>query len=80
MDDVIELESMQDMVRRLAGSGSGAQAKAVLKGIEAINSASGMLDEQNRATALVHLAVALSGKDHAATTLEAAAFLASETL
>ncbi|ALS68372.1 hypothetical protein [Pandoraea apista] len=75
-----EIESMESMVERLGSSGSSEQAKAVVKGIALIRAASGMLDSNNRAVALFHVAVALSGREHAASTLETAAFLANPEL
>lgn len=64
-----EIETMEEMITRLGGSGAAAQAKAVAKSIELINKAPGMLDSENRQTALYHLAVALSGSAHADTTV-----------
>ncbi len=70
-----KFESMEDMARRLAGTGGGDQAKAVIDAAKLIRSAPGMLDSNNRVAAIYHLAVALAGVDHAASTIETAAFL-----
>lgn len=79
MDGPFEFESMADMTKRLAGSGAGAQANAVLQAIQQIQAAPGVLDELNRAAALYHLAVALTGVPaQAASALETAAHLARE--
>lgn len=71
--DEIELETMEDMAKRLNGTSGGEQAKAVIKAINAIKGARGTLDEINRGTALYHLAVALSGETHAIDTIVATA-------
>jgi hypothetical protein len=73
-----KFEPMAELVKRLSGSDASAQAKAVVEAIKLIESAPGYLDQHNRATALYHLSVALSGRDHAAETLETASFLASD--
>lgn len=76
----MEFESMEQMVKRLAGTGGGAQAKAVLDAIKAIKKAPGMLDAANRSAALYHLAVALSGEDNAASTIENLAFFLNDSV
>lgn len=74
------IESMQEMKNRLGHSGSSGQVKAVIDAINAINKAEGWLDQENRATALFHLAVALGGtKQSAIATLEHAVFIAQST-
>lgn len=76
----VNIESMQEMKNRLGDSGSSGQVKAVIDAINAINKAEGWLDKGNRATALFHLAVALSGTQKSAiATLEDAAFIAQST-
>lgn len=70
-----EFESMDSMAKRLSGTGGGAQAKAVIDAIEIIRKAPGMLDAENRTTALYHLAIALAGKNHAKSTIETTALL-----
>lgn len=72
-----KFESMDSIAQRLAGTGGGSQAKAVIEAIKLIQEAPGMLDAENRAAALYHLAVALSGKNHAESTIEATACLMS---
>lgn len=67
--DEINLETMESMTQRLRGTGGGAQADAVITAIKAIKGAAGMLDADNRATALYHLAVALSGESSAVDTI-----------
>lgn len=64
-----KIETMEQMTKCLRGTSGGAQAKAVAAAIRAINKAPGMLDAENRALALFHLSVALSGRDSAARTL-----------
>jgi hypothetical protein len=71
-----QVETMDEMLKRLGGSDAGGQAKAVVKAIALIDAAPGWLDESNRAIALYHFAVALSGRDYAFPTLENAAYLA----
>lgn len=71
----IEVESMEAMVQRLYGCGGGEQAKAVVKAIKAINAAQGMLDAENRVTALFHLSAALGGQSRAVDTIRLAAEL-----
>lgn len=71
------IESMQTMKSRLGDSGASGQVKAVIAAIAAINKAAGQLDQGNRATALFHLAAALTGtKESAVAALEDAAFIA----
>lgn len=67
---MVEFESMESMAKRLAGTGGGAQAKAVIAAINAIRKAEGTLDADNRMTAIYHLAVALAGNNHAESTIE----------
>jgi hypothetical protein len=57
----LQVESMEEMAKRLHGCGSAEQVKAVIKAIKGINRAGGALDARNRSTALYHLAVALAG-------------------
>ena len=71
------IEPMQEMKKRLGDSGASGQVKAVIAAIAAINGASGQLDQINRATALFHIAAALTGtKVSAASALADAAFFA----
>ena len=70
-----EIESMESMEKRLAGTGGGSQATAVRSAIMEISGAPGMLDKENRAVALYHLAVALSGESRAAESLRNSAEL-----
>lgn len=65
----LEVETMENMAKRLRGTGGGDQAKAVMKAIKAINSAPGMLDAKNRTAALYHLSRAISGPDRAVDTI-----------
>lgn len=75
----MEFESLESMNRRLAGTGGGAQVKAVIEAVSLIRNAPGMLDAANRSAALYHLAVALAGIDHAASTIEnTASFLSDD--
>lgn len=60
------IESMQEMKNRLGDSGASGQVKAVIAAISAINKAPGVLDQRNRATALFHLAVAITGTEESA--------------
>jgi hypothetical protein len=71
-----EIETMEEMEKRLAGSGACAQVREVIKAIIAIKSAPGMLDPENRSTALYHLACALGGKSRAMSSLSDATELA----
>lgn len=61
-----EFESMNHMAKRLEGTGGGSQAEAVLAAAELINSARGILDRNNAESAIIHLAIEIAGKDHAA--------------
>lgn len=71
------IESMQEMRNRLGDSGASGQVKAVIAAIAVINKAGGQLDQGNRATALFHLAAALTGtKESAVAALEDAVFIA----
>ncbi|BBB64221.1 hypothetical protein UNDKW_5948 (plasmid) [Undibacterium sp. KW1] len=71
------IESMQEMKKRLGDSGAAGQVNAVIAAIAAINRASGQLDQGNRATALFHLAAALTGtQESAVAALEDAVFIA----
>lgn len=74
--EIFEVETMEDMAKRLAGTGGGEQAKAVIEAIKGIRKAAGQLDAENTATALYHLAAALSNRDHATTALHNAANMA----
>ncbi len=67
--DELKIEMMGKMAQRLRGTGGGAQAEAVIKAIATIKSSPGMLDAGNRATAIYHLSVALSGEAHAVETI-----------
>lgn len=64
-----EIESMENMCSRLRGTGGGEAAAAVAKAIKTIEPHGGRLDSMNRAAVLVHLAVALAGKEYAASAL-----------
>ena len=64
-----EVETMDEMVKRLGGCGATAQAKVVVEFIKKINKTSGGLDAENAGVALFHIARALMGKDHAGTAL-----------
>jgi hypothetical protein len=65
-DDIgTEIESMEEMEKRLRNCGSGVKVRAVIKAIELINRSSGSLDANNRNVALYHLTVALVGKWYA---------------
>ena len=74
----MEFESLESMSQRLAGTGGGSQVKAVMEAVSLIRSAPGMLDAENRAAALYHLAVALAGKNHAVSTIENTALLLND--
>jgi hypothetical protein len=65
----MEIEALKEIQARLGNSGAASQVKAVMASIKLINQTEGMLDAGNRATALYHLSVALSGKDRAVSTL-----------
>jgi hypothetical protein len=65
----IKIETLESMAKRLRGTGGGAQAEAVIEAIKAINGAAGILDVNNRTTAIYHLAVALSGDARAGDTI-----------
>lgn len=67
------VETMDEMIKRLGDCGGGAQVKAVKKGIDAINKASGMLDPEERATALYWVAAALAGTHMAGVALQQSA-------
>jgi hypothetical protein len=64
------IETMQEMKKRVGRSDAAGQINAVIAAIAAINKASGYLDEDNRATALFHLSVALAGPHAAKRSLE----------
>lgn len=72
---MVEIESMEEMAKRLRNCGSGAQARAVKNAVRAIRRAGGCLDEDNGATALYHLAIALSGRSHAKALVQRASHL-----
>ena len=78
MNAFSKLESMQEMAARLHGTGGGDQANAVIEAIGLIRAAPGILDANNRTTALWHLATALSGVRNAAQTIEDASLLIIE--
>ena len=61
-----EFESIKSMAKRLDGTGGGAQALAVLSCISLIRETRGTLDTVNAASAIVHLADALVGRERGA--------------
>ena len=69
MDEMYEVETMDEMVKRLAGCGATAQAKVVVEFIKKINKTSGCLDSENAGVALFHIANALIRKEHGGTAL-----------
>ncbi len=73
MDEIAIFETIEDMARRLQGTGGGARALAVAEAIKTIKAAPGMLDRTNATTALYWLAVALHGADHATSLIASAA-------
>lgn len=75
MSVINHLESMHEMAERLHGTGGGEQANAVSEAIRIIRAAPGILDANNRTTALWHLAAALSGVRRAAQAIEDASLL-----
>lgn len=71
------IESMEEMRARVGASSARGQIEAVIAAIAQIKKASGQLDQGNRATALFHLAAALTGtQESAEAALQEAAFLA----
>lgn len=58
-----KVDVVRETAKSLAGTGGGAQMKAVLKGCDAIRQAPGCLDRGNRIIALAALAEALGGAD-----------------
>ena len=74
MSELLEIETMEMMAQRLYGTSGGCQANAVIEAIKLINTAPGMLDADNRNTALYHLAAALGGKSRAVESLVGAAY------
>ena len=64
-----EVETMDEMVKRLGGCGATEQAKVVVEFIKKINKTSGGLDSENAGVALFHISRALIGKEHAGTAL-----------
>jgi hypothetical protein len=65
----IEIESMEEMEKRLHGCGSGERLRAVIAAISIIKAAGGILDANNRIVVLFHLTVALVDEYHAAETI-----------
>lgn len=72
-----DIEPILNMVNRLRGTGGGEQVKAVADAIRIIQAAPGMLDMNNRITAIWHLTVALAGESRAKETLQNAALRVS---
>jgi hypothetical protein len=69
----MQVESMENMMARLRGTGGGSQAEAVIRAADQIRQTPGMLDANNAVAALVHIAVALVGERKAGNLILSAA-------
>ena len=69
----MEVESMENMVTRLRGTGAGSQAEAVIRAADQIRLAPGRLDASNAVAALHYLAAALVGDRKASNLIQAGA-------
>lgn len=76
----MKFETMEQMAKRLYGCSSSGQVFALIEAIKAINTSAGCLEEQNRATAIYHLAVALGGEGHAQSTIKNLTFYPSNPI